>query len=168
MVPDAGAAPVADVGSVAAAQARSEVAAELRKPRRGRPPGTGKNQTTGGGTGQAGTAGVSPELSAELTRQLEACYDPKAWGALLAAPADVALTLTGRKHWNVSSEERATLGAAGSTAARFMSINNPRTLALMMLASALFAVYVPRLTQELAARRSEAKGAEKKPAESAA
>jgi len=148
---------MADVGGMAAAQARGEVMAELPKRKRGRPPGsgTGTNQAASGGTRQAGTSapGISPELARELQKQVEACYDPKAWGALLAAPADVMLSLTGGGHWNLGNEERATLGAAGSTAARFMSIDNPRTLALMMLASALFAIYVPRITTELKKRK---------------
>lgn len=150
---------VADVGGMAAAQARGEVAAELPKRKRGRPAGSGTsaNQAAGGGTRQAGTAGpgISSELAAELRKQVEACYDPKAWGALLAAPADVMLSLTGGKHWNMGQEERATLGAAGSTAARFMSIDNPRSLALLMLGSALFAIYVPRITEELKGRKAK-------------
>lgn len=150
---------VADVGGMAAAQARGEVSQELPKRKRGRPPGsgTGTHSAAGGGTRQAGTSapGISPELRAELQKQVEACYDPKAWGALLAAPADVMLSLTGGKHWNLGQEERATLGAAGSTAARFMSIDNPRTLALMMLGSALFAIYVPRITEELKGRKAK-------------
>lgn len=140
-------------GNVAAVAARAEVTQELPKRGRGRPR---KDQAAGGGTGASRAApSLSPELSAEIQRQLEQCYDPKAWGALLAAPCAVMETLTGGKHWDISKDEEATLGAAGSTAARFMAVNNPRAMAMMMLASALFAVYVPRITIELKIRKKE-------------
>lgn len=88
-------------------------------------------------------------IQAEITRQLEACYDPAAWGALLALPADAALAVTARDIWKISKDERNTLGAAGSAAARTLMISNPRSLAFLMLASALFSVYVPRAVQEI-------------------
>lgn len=147
-------------GNVAAVAARADVAAELPKRKRGRPPGTGKNQAASAGTGAPrATPAYSPELTAEIQRQLEQCYDPKAWGALLAAPCAVMETLTGGAHWNIGKDETDTLGAAGSTAARFMAVQNPRNLAFMMLASALFAVYVPRITIELKERQKNAKRA---------
>lgn len=88
-------------------------------------------------------------IQAELARQLEACYEPAAWGALLALPADAALAVTARDIWKISKDERNTLGAAGSAAARTLMITNPRSLAFLMLASALFSVYVPRAVQEI-------------------
>jgi hypothetical protein len=100
---------------------------------------------------------ISPELDAEMRKQLEQCYDPKAWGALLAMPADAALAITGHEHWNVKKDERETLGACGGTAARFMMVSSPKTLAFMMLASALFSVYVPRAVMEVKAMRAEKK-----------
>jgi len=139
-------------GAGEALQARAELAAELPKRKRGRPR---KDQ---GGSGTAGVAGpgASPQLTEEVRAQLEQCYDPKAWGALLTMPADLMMTLTGGKHWDVSKDERDTLGAAGSTAARFMTIDNPRTLAFLMLGSALFTVYVPRALMEMKARKDAA------------
>lgn len=102
---------------------------------------------------------ISSELRAEMARQLDALYDPKAWGSLLSMPADTALAITGKDRWKVSDDERKTLGSCGSVAARFVVFENPKTLALLMLSSALFSVYVPRATAELkeqiAARNKE-------------
>lgn len=137
---------VASDSGPAVVEARMAATSELEtsKRRRGRPR---KDTTPSGGDSRT----LSAELQGEIARQLEGLYDPKAWGALLAAPGDAALALTGNKErWNISADERATLGATGSAAARTMMITNPRTLALLMVGSALFSVYIPRVTKELA------------------
>lgn len=111
---------------------------------------------------KSASAEMSPELQATIAQQLEYCYDPKAWGALLALPAHVALAKTGHKHWNISEGETQTLGACGSVGARFLMISSPAALAALMVASALFAVYVPRTLEELKLRQQEKKTEEKK------
>ena len=94
-------------------------------------------------------------IRAEIEKQLEACYDPKAWAALLALPADAALTYTGRDYWEIGREERETLGATGSAAARTLMVTDPRGLAFLMVASALFSVYVPRGIKEMQYQRKQ-------------
>jgi len=121
-----------------------------------RKPGRPRKDQSDGGTNR-GT--VQAKVDAEIIAQLEQVHDPKAWGALLAAPADVALTMTGRDYWKTSDRERDTLGACGSTAARTLMITNPKSLALLMLAAGMFSVYMPRLTKELAHQREEAEKA---------
>src|SRR5512146_2944972 len=136
---------LASDSGLASSAARDAAKAELESTarRRGRP----RKDATVGGTNQPT---VSPELAAELQRQLEALYDPRAWASLLSLPDDVALAFTGNeKRWNISSDERATLGATGSAAARTLMITNPRSLALLMCSSALLSVYMPRAMQEL-------------------
>jgi hypothetical protein len=86
---------------------------------------------------------------------LEQCYDPKAWAALLALPGDAAHVYTGREYWKIGKEERETLGATGSAAARTLMVTDPRGLAFLMVASALFSVYVPRGIKELNHQRAE-------------
>ncbi len=138
---------------VAEARERSlNLSAESTK-RRGRPP---KGDSRNSGTD---SANLQARLDAEIRSQLEQVHDPKAWGALLAAPGDVALTITGREHWNIKENERATLGACGSAAARTLMVTNPQALAMLMLAAGLFSVYVPRLTLEMKHQREEAKKA---------
>ena len=142
-------APVA--GTVAAhtvAQARESALNLSATSKRGRP-------RKDAGAVQSDQQRVQSALNEEIARQLDAVHDPKAWGALLAAPADVAVTLTGRDYWEVSKDERETLGATGAMAARTMMITNPKGLAFLMLSAAMFSVYMPRLTKELAHQRKE-------------
>jgi len=140
----AGAANASPVAASLAADSRAEAERELQTTarRRGRP-----SKSTDAGAGDSPR--ISPALAEEIAKQLEACYDPKVWGALLCAPGDMMMVFTGREHWKLSSEERATLGATGSAAARTMMIQNPRALAFLMLGSALFSAYVPRMLVEM-------------------
>lgn len=132
--------------AASAARLAAMAAASPEKRGRGRPR---KDGTHSSGTSAAKPQSPSPELRAELAKQLESLYDPKAWGSLLAAPGDAALAITGKDHWKISNDERATMGATGATAARFLVLENPKTLAMLMLGASLFSVYMPRLTAEL-------------------
>lgn len=117
-----------------------------------RKPGRPRRDSASSGPNQSA---LQNSINAEIASQLEAVHDPKAWGALLSAPADVALTLTGRDYWETKDRERDTLGSCGATAARVMMITNPKSLALLMLASGMFAVYMPRLIKEMKFQREE-------------
>lgn len=155
----------------AASAAAMEAAATARKTRsdKGKPRGPrAQGQDSSGYTPVGGDATMSPELRAEITRQVEALYNPKAWGALLAAPADMLLATTGKKRWDIGEEERATLGACGSTAARCMMIQNPKTLAFLMLGAAISSVYGTRLVQELREYAAEKRKAQNVAASQAA
>jgi hypothetical protein len=65
------------------------------------------------------------------------------------------LVVSGHEHWKLSKDERDTLGACGSAAARTLMISNPRSLAFLMLGAALFSAFVPRTLVELDIRRKE-------------
>lgn len=148
--------PAGSVSADLAAAARSnalELSAGRKK--RGRPKGAGGESVDD----------LQAKVDAEIIRQLDAVHDPRAWGALLSSPADVALTITGRDYWKMSDRERDTLGATGSAAARTLMITNPKALAFLMVSAALFAAYMPRLTQELAHQRLKQKDAAAKKAE---
>lgn len=145
------------VASAAAAQARENALNLSGQTKRGRKP---KSATDAGSSGND-SALLRARIEAEIGAQLEALHDPRAWGALLACPADVAVTLTGRKYWEVSGEERATLGACGSAVARTLMITNPKALAFLMLSGALFAVYGTRVMKEAEYQREQRKLKEK-------
>lgn len=136
------------VSTAAADEARAEAQRELQSPAR-RKRGPQKTATPSSGNPQS----ISPELAAEIHKQMEACYDPRAWAALLTLPGEVALAVTGHKHWKIEDEERETLGATGSAFARTLMLTNPRALAGLMLGSALFAVFVPRALEEIKLRK---------------
>lgn len=153
------ASPSGSVAAVAAVAARENVAAAINNP--DTPRGRGRPRKDA-----SASAGNNPALSKNIERaiqeQVNAVCSPEAWAALLASPADVGLALTGRKHWEVSEQERKTLGATGAAAARCMMITDPKSLALLMVSSALLSVYVPRMIAEAKHLRSEKKEPEKK------
>lgn len=149
-------------GSVAAAQssaaadaARSAAAASPRK--RGRPRGDGSVRGSDSRALQA-------QVNEAIAQQLDALHDPEAWGALCAMPGDAIVAITGREHWQITKEERKTLGVTGSAFARTLMITNPRALAAMMFASAIFSAYGMRAMREMrdAAERKKQES-EKKP-----
>lgn len=104
---------------------------------------------------------LQEKVDSAIIAQLDALHDPKAWGALLSLPADAALAFTKKEFWKLSEEERATLGASGSAAARTMMITNPRALAFTMAAAAIVGAYMPRLIKQAAEMRAQAES--KKP-----
>lgn len=148
-----------DTGTVATravdaarAGATDELNLSPRSKKRGRPPGGAKS-------GGADSQDLQTRIAAEIRSQLDALHSPESWGALLGAPSDVAVALTGRKYWEISETERKTLGMTGAAAARTFMITNPQGLALCMLAGALTSVYLPRFIKEMAHIRAErAKG----------
>lgn len=137
--------------AVMAARANAETAIQASPRRRRRSP---KDTEVSDGSKRA----ISPELQAEIARQIDAATDPKAWGALLAMPGDVAMALTGRDFWEISKDETDTLGACGSAMAKVMMIHSPKTLVGVMFASALFSAYVPRLIKEAKYHRVKKEG----------
>lgn len=139
--------------------ARADVSAEVAKRKRGRPRADG-----------GGVAGATPTLSADqaalakIQEGLDRLYRPEAWKPLVCLPANVALAFTGNKHWELESEEKENLAQTVSTAAQYMAIQNPRSLALSLAAMAIITVYAPRIIKEASIRR-EKKADKEKPAE---
>ncbi len=145
--------------NLAREEATKQAADPLVTRKRGRPP---KDAGSGGGVNSNAAKNASKELHA----QLDAVFAPEAWGALLAAPGDVAAGITGRGYWEITQEERKTLGLTGAAFARTMAITNPRSLAAMMVSASLLSVYLPRLIKEAAhmraTKKAEIKTEEKK------
>lgn len=139
--------PAQSPASGAVNMAREEISQSLETAgkRRGRPRKTAD-------AGASDTKALQAEI---IAQNLEGVYDERAWGALLSLPGDGAHTFTGREFWKIGSEERKTLGATGSAAARALMITDPRGLAFLMVASSMLAVYVPRAVQELRHQREE-------------
>lgn len=143
--------PVANVGTVARGAAAARVTEELQRPKRGRPPGSGSKTS---GTGAAAPVPES-RLTPELAAQIDGMFKPEAWSPLMSLPADAMLALTGHEWWNINDKERVALGATASCAARFLVIENPKTLAIIMVSAAVLSVYSPRIIKEMASRRKE-------------
>ncbi len=149
-----GAGAVASSERTAASEAANAELSMARQARRGRPrKDSGDRRPT--------ERDLQEAINAQIASQLDGLYAPEAWGALLGLPADAALTWTGNQRWKLGEDERKTLGATGSAAARTMMITNPKALAFSMLAATMFAVYVPRAVAQLKELR-EKEAAKKK------
>ena len=139
-------APLENGRDIPTAEALAQAQEGLKKRGRGRPKGSGSKSTSG----------PSPEDAAHQTRvMLDKLFDPKLWGPLIAMPADSMLALTGHEHWNLSQVERDTLGATASTAAQYLGIENPKTLAVSLLLVNLAMVYAPRAIKEFSIMKAE-------------
>jgi len=138
----------ATAANSAANAATAEALKQAQSPdsprKRGRPPGS-----AGGG------ASVDKSTLKTAAAQLDALAAPEIWESLLALPGDVAATMTAHDHWTVSKDERKTLGLTGAAVARTMMIQDPRSLAIILLASSLVSVYGTRFAKEIALRKIE-------------
>lgn len=134
---------------VSAEEAKAAAASSPRK--RGRPRADGKSSA---GDQRA----LQAQIEGAIASQLDSLHDPEAWGALLALPGDAAHAITGRDRWEISKDERRTLGVTGSAFARTLMITNPRALAAMMLAASLFSVYGTRALAEVKDMRAKKAG----------
>ncbi len=148
--PDSGTNPAGAAGSASA---------EVIKERKKRSD-IGKPRGSRTGTGNAGVSSLST-----LTPQaFAALYDEKLWARVLASPADAAAAVTGAKEWELSEEERTTLGKTGSVAAQCFAVSDPRYLALSLAIICLSDIYAVRFVMWKARRDAEKKIADKKSA----
>ena len=135
--------------NVPVAEATAKAAEGVAKRGRGRPKGSSSKTT----------ARSENEESSQV--MLDKLFDPKLWGPLVTAPADAMLSLSGHEHWNLSGTERETLAVTATTAAQYMGVENPRTLAFSLLLINLAMVYLPRTIKEFALLRATREEANK-------
>ena len=92
----------------------------------------------------------SPELAQrqrELQQQFDRLYDPEIWEGIVAAPANVALAITGDEIWNLPEKEVKILSVQASVTARCFAVSDPKWLALSMLAVGLATTYGARISE---------------------
>lgn len=70
--------------------------------------------------------------------------------------------ITGKKHWEISQEEKDALGATGAVAAQCFAVTDPRWLAASLALITVMNVYGTRIAIELADRKKEREEAERK------
>lgn len=139
-------------GEAAANSAATQGAEAIVKRRRGRPKGSGNSSPETGGGGATGDLAAR---RAELQAQFERLYDPDVWEGLVAAPADIALAITGDEVWDISQKERKTLAVQAAATARCFVIQDPKWLALTMLAISVTTIYGARTMEYFAKRAKE-------------
>lgn len=116
---------------------------------------TGKPRGPRGGNSAASLPPISQA-------QFAALYDPKIWGRALGAPADAMAAISGKKHWELSQQERDNLGATGAIAAQCYAVSDPRALALALALITVLDTYGIRLAKDWADARATKAAEEKK------
>jgi len=145
-----------------ATSAATANATEIVKRSRGRPKGSVNSSPENTG----GASGVSSELAArqaELQAQFDRLYDPAVWEGVVAAPANIALAVTGNKIWDIPEKEVRTLSIQASVTARCFAVSDPKYLALTMLAISLITVYGGRTLQYFSEKAALKEAATNKP-----
>lgn len=102
----------------------------------------------------AAPADNAPRVNA-ASGDLARLFDPTVWTPLVRLPADAMVALTGREFWNLQDKEAAALGASAASAAQYVGIENPKSLAISLFLVSAIVVYGPRALKELDARRAE-------------
>ncbi len=96
----------------------------------------------------------APRVNA-ASADLAKLFDPAVWTPLVRLPADAMCALTGREFWNLQDKEAAALGTSAASAAQYVGIENPKSLAISLFLVSALVVYGPRALKELDARRAE-------------
>lgn len=98
-----------------------------------------RSGTIGSGAGAAQDAGSG--LSAEDEKALDALFDPAQWQAIVEAPANAAILVTGSNTWKLSDKESERLAVGASTCARYFMPTHPKWIALSLFGIGLASVY---------------------------
>jgi hypothetical protein len=101
------------------------------------------------------------ESEKALYATFERLYEPEVWEGVVCAPADTMLAVSGRKLWNMSGQERKTLSVTASVTARCFAVENPKWLALAMLAITIGQIYGVRIAMHMAETKAERSAAAK-------
>jgi len=88
-------------------------------------------------------------IAIEQAKILDAILDPKVWRGAVAAPGDMMVAVTGKKHWELSDDERDTLAKTGAATARCFAVTDPKWLALSLFGFSVLSIYGGRLMKDL-------------------
>jgi hypothetical protein len=102
------------------------------------------------------------EAQAKIQVELNRLYSPENWKAIVRAPADLRLALTGREHWNLSDREVQTLAETASTAAQYWLVADPKYLALTLLMFNIATIYGARIALDVAQSRRDKRSKKEK------
>lgn len=111
---------------------------------RGRPRLDGTTGERSAGSQRAASPGA-----AKIVREMEALFSPENFKALVRAPADIRLAVTGRKYWELKDAEVESLAITASTSAKYFAVADPKWLALAMFATNAALIYGSRIAQDL-------------------
>lgn len=129
-------------GKTAADTVVSQAKESISKRKRGRPTTADKTK-------------LADAEKLAMVAELEKIFSPEQWKGLVGAPADMALSITGREHWKLSEAERNTMAASVSNAARYFMHTDPKWIVLTLCLFNIGTIYGGRLVLDFQARRKE-------------
>lgn len=97
------------------------------------------------------------QTTLEIQRQLDQLYSPENFKGLVRAPADIAMAVTGSKHFNLSDKEVETLATTGSATMRFWTTANPKYLSLILFSFSVITIYGTRTVMYFQEKRMQRK-----------
>lgn len=123
--------------------------------------GAGKKNTESGKPAFSfeDTSAANAAVAKEQEALLAQVFDPRMWKKVVAAPGDLAFTVTGREHWRISEEEADTLATTGAATFRAFALVDPKWVALMLFSTSLLTIYGGRIVVDAKAKADEKKKA---------
>lgn len=97
---------------------------------------------------------LSP-AEAQMAQAFEELYNPAVWENVMCGPADTMLAFSGKQLWSVSEKERQSLAITGAMTAKCFAVDNPKWLALSLLAIHAIQIYGSRITLHILERQKE-------------
>lgn len=151
VLPDAGNPPAPSDSTTAAppgSAAEGIVSERKRRKDAGVPRGSRGNQ-------------LSP-AETQMAQAFAALYEPEVWENVMCGPADTMLAFSGKKLWEVSAQERKSLAITGAMTAKCFAVDNPKWLALSLLAIHAIQIYGSRIALHMIETKKEEKEAAEK------
>ena len=118
----------------------------------------GKRGRPSGKSNSKRTADPLAEQQAKIQAELGKLYSAENWEAIVRAPADLRLALTGREYWNLNDKEVKNLSQTASTCAQYWLTSDPKYLALTLLMFNIATVYGARIALDVAEARKAKRG----------
>lgn len=98
--------------------------------------------------------GQTNAQAAEQAEIFALVFKPETWKGVVAAPADFAFAMTGRKHWLLTEPEKETLASTGCATFRAFAQTDPKWIALTLFSVSLITIYGGRMMKDAKEMRS--------------
>lgn len=108
--------------------------------------------------GRRSQAEIDAEVAkrqAEFAEEYKTLFEPRTWGMLCRAPADLMLTISKRQIWDIPEKEIEPLAIGASHTARLFLKTDPKWIALTIFGISLVQVYGTRFALHMAEMRKE-------------
>ena len=116
----------------------------------------GSRRSKSGKTGvESSHAGKVTATEEKISKDVEALFSPKNFKAIVTAPANIRLAVTGREYWRLSKDEEESLAHTGAMTAQYFMKTDPKWITLSMFLFNVGMVYGTRIMQDVQHAREE-------------